>query len=215
MMEDAQKKAKRAGMSITNVELVMMVSAAVLAAQHFPRKVTDWEGRSAIDRTWRAWKVEFCQAHIQRQRQLQASGGGEPLGGAHAIIPAPPNTIDCLETALDNLALAAANDTTVLQQLTSANLALTATNPALMAANKKLSEDLAKLQATRPTTPGPPLTSSKPFLGNYCWTHGHGVSQTHTSVTCGGKAMGHQDMVTTSNTMGGSEKNKGWNTRCT
>ena len=54
MMEDAQKKAKRAGMPIANVELVMMALAAVLAAQHFPRKVTDWEGRLAINRTWRA-----------------------------------------------------------------------------------------------------------------------------------------------------------------
>jgi hypothetical protein len=132
--------------------------------------------------------VEFRQAHIQRQRQLQASAGGEPLGGANAVIPAPPGTIDGLGTALDNLALAAANDTTVLQQLTSANLALTATNAALMAANKKLLEALAKLQATSPTTPGPPPTSNKPFPGNYCWTHGHRVSQTHTSATCSGKA---------------------------
>jgi hypothetical protein len=42
MMEDAQKKTKRAGMPIADVELVMMASAAVLAAQHFPCKVTDW-----------------------------------------------------------------------------------------------------------------------------------------------------------------------------
>jgi hypothetical protein len=39
MMEDVQKKAKRAGMPIANVELVMMGLAAVLAAQHFPREV--------------------------------------------------------------------------------------------------------------------------------------------------------------------------------
>ena len=32
MMEDAQKKAKQAGMPIANVELVMMASVAVLAA---------------------------------------------------------------------------------------------------------------------------------------------------------------------------------------
>ena len=64
MMEDAQKKAKRAGMPIADVELVMMASAAVLAAQHFPRKVTDWEGHPAINHTWRVWKVEFRQAHI-------------------------------------------------------------------------------------------------------------------------------------------------------
>ena len=54
MMEDAQKKAKRAGMPIANVNLVMMATATVLAAQHFPREVTDWEGRPAIDCTWRA-----------------------------------------------------------------------------------------------------------------------------------------------------------------
>ncbi len=207
-MEDAQKKATWVGMPIADVKLVMMASVAVLAAQHFPCKVTDWEGRPAIDRTWRAWKVEFRQAHIQRQRQLQASGGGEPLGGAHTILPAPPSTIDRLGTALDNLALAAANDTMVLQQLTAANLALTATNVALTAANKKLSEALAKVQATKPSTPGMPLTSNKPFHGNYCWTQGHCVSQTHTSATCGSEAAGHQDMVTASNIMGGSEKNK-------
>ena len=159
--------------------------------------------------------MEFRQAHIQCQRQLQASGGGETLGGAHAFLPAPPGIIDRLVTALDNLALVAANNTTVLQQLTAANPALTETNAALTAANKKLSEALAKLQATKPSTPGTPLTSNKPFPGNYCWTHGHRVSQTHTSATCSGKAAGHQDMATASNTMGGSEKNKGWNTRCT
>ena len=152
--------------------------------------------------------MEFHQAHIRRQRQLQASGGGKLLGEAHTVLLAPSGTIDRLGTALDNLALAAANNTTVLQQLTAANLALTATNAALTAANKKLSEALAKLQATKPVTPGTPLTSNKPFPGNYCWTHGHRVSQTHTSATCGGKAAGHQGMAAASNTMGGSKKNK-------
>jgi hypothetical protein len=215
MMEDAQKKAKRAGMPITNVELVMMASAAVLAAQHFLCEVTDCKGRPAINRTWRVWKVEFRQAHIRRQRQLQVSGGGKPLGGAHAFLPAPAGIIDHLGTVLNNLALAAANDTTVLQQLTAANLALTATNASLTAANKKLSEALAKLQATKSGTLGTPLTSNKPFPRNYSWTHDHRVSKTHTSATCGGKAAGHQDAAMASNTMGGSKKNKGWNSPCT
>ena len=172
-------------------------------------------GKASRPLTTPTWKVEFRQAHIQRQRQLQASGGGKLLGGAHTVLPAPPGTIDCLETALDNLALAAANDTTVLQQLIAANLVLTATNAALTAANKKLLEALAKLQATKPVTPGTPLTSNKLFPGNYCWTHGHCVSQTHLSATCGVEAASHQDTATASNTMGGSKKNKGWNTRCT
>jgi hypothetical protein len=115
-------------MPIADVKLVMMASAAVLTAQHVPCEVDDWEGCLAINRTWRVWKVEFRQAHIKCQHQLQASGGGKPLGGAHAVLPAPAGTIDHLGTALDNLALAAANNTTVLQQLIAANLALTTTN---------------------------------------------------------------------------------------
>jgi hypothetical protein len=38
MLEDAQIKAKRAGMPIASIELVMMALAAVLACQYFPRK---------------------------------------------------------------------------------------------------------------------------------------------------------------------------------
>ena len=203
MMEDAQKKAKQANMPIADVELVMMTSATVLAAQHFPREVDDSEGLTAIDRTWRAWKVAFRLAHIKRQRQLRASGGCEPLRGAHSVLPAPAATIDRLGTALDNLALAVANDTTVLQQLTTANLALTTSNATLTAANKKLSEVLAKRSA-----PAKAPVSGKPKPGNYCWTHGHRCSKNHTSATCGSKAPGHQVTATASNTMGGSERTR-------
>ncbi len=83
MLEEAQKKAKRAGMPIADIELVMMASAAVFAAMHFPRKVDDWEGLPALGCTWSAWKMSFHSAHLKRQRQIiLASGGGEPLGGA-------------------------------------------------------------------------------------------------------------------------------------
>jgi hypothetical protein len=66
-------------MPIANVELVMMALAAVLAAQHFPCEVDDWEGLPAASCTWQAWKVAFCLAHLKRQCQLQALGGGNPL----------------------------------------------------------------------------------------------------------------------------------------
>ena len=39
LLEDAQKKAKRANMPIADDELFMMALEAVLAVQHFPRKV--------------------------------------------------------------------------------------------------------------------------------------------------------------------------------
>jgi hypothetical protein len=127
MLEDAQKKATGAGMPIANVELMMMASAAVLAAQHFPRKVNNWEGLPSTSCTRTAWKTAFCLAHVKRKQQILASGGGKPLGGAHGVIPAAALVIEHLKTTLDNLALAATNDTAVLQQLIAANLALTAT----------------------------------------------------------------------------------------
>jgi hypothetical protein len=91
MLEDAQKKAKRAGMPIADVELIMMASAAILAAQHYSREVDDWEGLPTPNRTWLAWKTAFCLAHLKRQRQILASGGGTtrqgsrraPCGGAN------------------------------------------------------------------------------------------------------------------------------------
>ncbi len=83
MMED--------GMPIADVKLVMMALAAVLTAQHFPHKVDDWEGLPAIDRTWRAWKVTFHLAHLQRQRQMQASGGGNHWMLLTLQSPPPPH----------------------------------------------------------------------------------------------------------------------------
>ena len=78
MLEDAQKKATRAGMPIADIELVMMALAAVLTAQHFPREVDDWEGLSSKARTWVAWKTAFRLTHLKRQRQILASGPASP-----------------------------------------------------------------------------------------------------------------------------------------
>jgi hypothetical protein len=142
MMEDAQKKAKRASMPINNVKLVMMALAAVLAEQHFLREVDNWKGLLSGSRTWQAWKVAFCLAHLEHQCKLQALGGGKPLGSAHVVIPTAAPTMDRISKALQNLALASSNDTTVLQQLTAANLAFTALVTSLTAANKKLADAL-------------------------------------------------------------------------
>jgi hypothetical protein len=60
-----RKKAKRVGMPITDVELVMMASAAVLAVQHFPHEVDNWEGLPTASRMWPAWKTAFRLAHLK------------------------------------------------------------------------------------------------------------------------------------------------------
>jgi hypothetical protein len=68
----------------------------------------------------------------------------------HAVIPTPAASIDRLGTAINILALAVANNTTVLQQLRASNLALSSLVTMLTEANKKLSEALAKAKLTSP-----------------------------------------------------------------
>ncbi len=144
-----------------------------------------------------------------------------------------------LKTALNNLALAAANNTAVLQQLIAANFALTATITSLTATNKKLVDaathwggtpvatlgqgwtqaatpgwgwtQAATQAATPVATPAGVCATKKPCPGNYCWTHGHHVSEHHTSATCANKAPGHRNDAMASNTFDGSDKDKNWN----
>ncbi len=148
---------------------------------------------------------------------LGLGGGGEPLGGAHGVLPAVGPAIGRLETALDNLALVATNDTAVLPQLTLANLALTATIGTLTATNKKLVDAAARAKgapiAGAPIVVPPGERVQIPaHPGNYCWTHGHCISKEHTSATCARKVTGHCDNATAANTLGENEKDKGWYT---
>ncbi len=77
----------------------------------------------------------------------------------------PPLALNCLETALDNLALTATNNTALLPQLMAANLALTNSVAVLTATNKKL-VDAAATSASRQQVAGTlPGTSHPPGLG--------------------------------------------------
>ena len=207
LLEDAQKKAKQAQMPIADAELVMMASTAVLAVQHIPRKVDNWEGLTSTACTWPAWKTAFRLAHLKRQRHILASKGGEPLGGAHAAaIPVK----GAMEAALDNLALAATSDKATVQQLTATNLALTTTVATLTATNKKLVDAAAKKKLGAGTGAARTPDPDKPVPGGYCWMHGHRVHKSHTSETCTNKAEGHNDKATSKDTKGGSTANKDW-----
>ncbi len=96
------------------------------------------------------------------------------------MIPTATPAIDYIGKAFENLALVASNDTTILQQLTYANLALTASVTLLTAANKNLADALVLKKGS--AMPAAALTTvkgcslNKPFPGNYCWTHGHEVN---------------------------------------
>ena len=192
----------------------MMASAAVLAAQHFPREVNNWEGLLLSSRMWAAWKMAFRLAHLKCQRQILALGGGEPLGGAHSVLPTAAPVIGQLKSALNNLALAVTNDTAILQQLMAANLALTATVTSLTMTNKKLVDAATRKEkpaVNMAVTPvGGGHATRNPFPGNYCWTFGHRICKDHTNASCTHKATGHRDNATAAKTFGGSDKDKGW-----
>jgi hypothetical protein len=132
------------------------------------------------------------------------------------VLPEAAPKIGQLKTALNNLALAATNNTAFLQQLTAANLALTTTITMLIVTNKKLVDVAARAKgggtpAVTPTTPARGVRATRnPYPGNYCWTHGHQCNKHHTSTTCSNKAVGHCNDATASNTMGGSTRDKGW-----
>jgi hypothetical protein len=164
--------------------------------------------------------VAFHLAHLKCQHEFHALGGGKPLGGAQAVIPTAAPFLDRIGKALENLALAALNDTTILQQLTVANQVI-ALVTSLTVANKKLADDLARNKggaapatpATPAAAPAPPKARSgtRPFLGNHYWTQGHRVNQTHTSATSTCRVPGHKEDAMTANMMGVSEADKGWN----
>jgi hypothetical protein len=59
-------------------------------------------------------------------------------------------------------------------------------------------------------TPPPAIgTTTPPAAGTlyyYCWTHGLGKNDKHTSAQCNNKATGHKDNATAANMMGGNNK---------
>jgi hypothetical protein len=122
-----------------------------------------------------------------------------------------------MDTALDNLALAATSNKATLQQLKAANLALTTTVATLTATNKKLVDAATKKKpgAAAGASSEAAKTAAERYAdravpGGYCWTHGHQVRKSHTSKTCPRKDEGHQDKAMAKDTMVGSVINKGW-----
>ena len=170
-LEDAQRRAKRAGVNdeyvITDATLLLIASTAMLRTQQFPRVNDKWEDLSRTGKTWSRWKTMYKQAQAKaRVKKLAAEGqdqfggmagaGQHPRGGtssggtvvsppAGGILPVtapPPPTAQELEGYFDNLAAAATNEKAVLDQLVSNNTKLAATNATLAAAVKSLQEEM-------------------------------------------------------------------------
>jgi hypothetical protein len=132
------------------------------------------------------------------------------MGAANAVTmdPIMDATIAKLNDYLDNLAAAATNEKSTLQQLTESNVLttniapLTANITALTSAYTLL---VVQLGGTAPPTLAQPTSTATRKKKNqrtpldpngYCWSHGYRVGVGHNSSTCTNKRDGHQDGAT-------------------
>ena len=107
-----------------------------------------------------------------------------------------------ISEALDNLALAATNNRTIMQQLVEENQKLAEQLETVTAAVKKLTETKATTAASTKIV-RPPMDPTR-----YCWTYGYHVNTNHTSQTCNYKADGHKNEATCVNPLDRSTRNK-------
>ena len=80
MLEDAQRQAGRAGKTISNENLLLFATTAILTTEIFPRDNDDWEERAERDKTWLQWKVAYNKAHAKVRIKAQANEGTVNFG---------------------------------------------------------------------------------------------------------------------------------------
>ena len=124
-----------------------------------------------------------------------------------------------IEAALTNIANAATSDSALMTQIMAQLKAITTRMDTLQrgqlppaAPTQSASKDPAKSSKFVPRvyTQAEALAIFDPT--GYCSTHGWRVHATHTSLTCKKQGKNHNTAATRANTMGGSNKNKGWET---
>ena len=111
-----------------------MSTSALLLANLFPNDRPSWDGLVSSSQTWTAWELKFVPLHSSMERELRASyQRGESFGSANlamaahgvtAVMPtytsAGPASTDYMaqfDGHFDNLAAAATNSGTALDQL--------------------------------------------------------------------------------------------------
>ena len=84
LLENAQRKAARAHLLITNQTLAVLASTALLAADTFPCTTELWEELDPANKTCAAWKTAYLAAYTQRANHLPATGGVDYLSQANS-----------------------------------------------------------------------------------------------------------------------------------
>jgi hypothetical protein len=136
MLEDAQLKAKRAKLPITNETLVAIATKAILSTNGFPRTTDAWEDLDPKDKTWSNWKDTYSKAFVKQELRLKAAGDGDRFGSAHAApqdtpidptaplpTPTPAATLNSSTTSMEHLTTSPTLLST--RRLSSSNLSTT------------------------------------------------------------------------------------------
>jgi hypothetical protein len=237
-LEDAQKKASRAALPITNEWLAATATKSLLAAGSFPIQRPVWDAKLPTTKTWPAWKQWARESQLTVEREQRASGArGDTFGSASAAIeyhrPASsssfagaagratlPSFEEQFTNGMDALALAATNEKAVLDNLVSSNKVLSELTAKKLATIEQLIVSKTAAPGAVPSTADTKLVAQlraaikgKWVTGGFCSTHGYGVSADHDSATCKNKKPGHVDTASRSSPAGpGHDKhiNKGW-----
>ncbi len=195
LLEDAQCKAARARLHVTNQTLTILASTALLAASTSPRRNELWEELDPANKTWAAWKIAYLAAHKKRANHLRATGGADYLGQANSAYATTlnPSLLDSINNALDNLASAASNKKAVLEKLIASNSSLATSNSTLTNQVKTLREQLAarsRDSSGRGGGSNDPNKRRGPDPVGYCWSQGYYVGHGHTGHTCSNSKVG-------------------------
>jgi hypothetical protein len=215
LLEDAQRKAARACLPVTDQILTILASTALLAVNTFPCTTELWEDLDPVNKTWAAWKTVYLAAHKKRANRLCATGGADYLGqanSAHATI-LNLGLLKSINNALNNLASAATKEKAILEQLIASNSSLATSNSTLTNQVKTLHDQLAAKSrggGGRGGSSNDPNKRKGPDPVGYCWSHRYRVGHGHTGHTCSNPKEGHQPTATCNNIMGGSIPNKDW-----
>jgi len=162
-----------------------------------------------------AWQAHFRLANIERDCLLKIN----PLafGAANHVADTGIDNA-AITMALNNIANAATNDASLIATLMERIMALEL--------KARQPPPIIETGATRSTN-NTNTTGAIPFVPRvytlaealaifdptgYCRTHGYRVHKSHTSDKCKKKKRGHKNEATRADTMGGSNKNQGWET---
>jgi hypothetical protein len=230
MLEDSQKKAKRANLPISDDVLAAIATKSLMEANTFPDETKDWGKLPLNQKSWAEWKAHYLLAHEARELHIRACGGKEPFNGANAASEIPPTAnrpvssdrsavppseaaMERLDDYLDNIANAATNEKAVLEELVATNSKQAETISTQAQNIKSLTHQVQKLHeqiSSLKKGSGKNSSTWTPVSDGYCWSHGYRCAPGHSSLTCRHQLPGHKKEATRRNIMGGSTANKGW-----